>query len=272
MSKVLVLGAAGFVGSAFVEVARAAGDDVVASGRCVSPEVYAVTATHAELESLFARHRNAPFDQIVMLVQLGRDDARWMVEWVDGPRWVVMSSAQLNNTVASPSAELARANELIAIERGAVVLRPTMIYGRGRDHNLSQLTRRAKQFGVLPAIARGATMVQPIYVDDVVAAIRAVRGSEAGGCFEIGGAEAVTTAELITDIGEVLGRRVRQASLPRRLVTAAAQAAPAIGLRRDQILRLLEDKTVDNTAFSRQFAWAPVAHAVRLEQAIAEAA
>ena len=62
-----------------------------------------------------------------------------------------------------------------AQERGVewVILRPTMIYGFGRDKNIAEVARFIRRFGFFPLIGGGVGLRQPVHVDDVVQACMA---------------------------------------------------------------------------------------------------
>ena len=107
----LVIGARGYVGRHIVASAIEAGVRVTAA---VRPGVSTLTDRPGEqgadvgadvvelghgaaLDEVLAR---STFDQVVVLPQLDRDDMEWMIDRIDGPRWLVFSSAQLDSPVA----------------------------------------------------------------------------------------------------------------------------------------------------------------------------
>jgi len=59
-----------------------------------------------------------------------------------------------------------------AVERQIewVILRPTLIYGYGRDMNISEIARFIQRFGFFPLIGGGAGLRQPVHSDDVIQA------------------------------------------------------------------------------------------------------
>ena len=61
----------------------------------------------------------------------------------------------------------------VAAERGfaLTVLRPTLIYGNGRDRSLSRLVAAARRWRVLPLPANARGLRQPVHVEDVAAAV-----------------------------------------------------------------------------------------------------
>lgn len=63
----------------------------------------------------------------------------------------------------------------VAAERGIAltVLRPTLVYGHGRDRNLSRLVAAARRWRLLPLPASARGLRQPVHVEDVAAAVLA---------------------------------------------------------------------------------------------------
>ncbi len=283
----LVIGAGGYVGRHIVASAVEAGVRVTAAVRPAAStpadptgnragdptaELGAVVVElghGAALDSVLAR---ATFDQVVVLPQLDRDDMEWIIDRIDGPRWLVFSSAQLDSPVASPGSALAKRRERLAVARGAVVVRPTMIFGRGGDANISRLIAQLHRTRVPVQIGDGTHSVQPIHVDDVVSLVHAHRSTAARpGVYPVGGADQLPAGELTTMLCELLGVRLPPLTVRSSWLSTVAAAAPAVGLRRDQIERLLTDKIVDDHTTRDAFSWHPAPLAHRLEQAVDEA-
>ena len=105
-------------------------------------------------------------------------------------RVVVLSSTSRFTKVGSgDTAENAVAAKLIeseawvqawAEEHGIewVILRPTLIYGLGRDKNISEIARFIIRFGFFPLLGRAHGLRQPIHAQDVAAAcVGSVQGN-----------------------------------------------------------------------------------------------
>ncbi len=74
----------------------------------------------------------------------------------------------------------AAAEEVIAAEavltasgRPGVIIHPTMICGPDGENNVQRVATYIRRFGVVPLPQGGRTLIQPIYVDDVVACLDA---------------------------------------------------------------------------------------------------
>lgn len=95
----------------------------------------------------------------------------------------------------------------------AVILRPSVIFGT-EDQFFNRFAGMASLSPVLP-IARGETLFQPVYVDDVArAAVKAALGTVAPGIYELGGPEVKSFAALMREMCAVIRRRRLVLSLP----------------------------------------------------------
>ncbi len=147
--------------------------------------------------------------------------ARWFAE--RGPaagRVVALGSTSVHSKAGSPdpaerelAARLAHAEECLGracAVRGATLtlLRPTLIYGVGRDRNLSRIVGLARRWRWLP-LPRGATgLRQPVHAADVAAAVLAAvgHGGPGGGRYDLPGGETLSYDEMV--------RRTLEAAAP----------------------------------------------------------
>jgi NADH dehydrogenase len=122
------------------------------------------------------------------------------------------------------------------------VLRPSFVFGADGGA-LPRFVRVARLFPLTPVIGPGTQRVQPIWVDDVVRAVRfAVDGEGSNGPVELGGPDAVTWSELWRRLKAVLGTRRPNLHVPFWLARGPAamfERIPPALLTRDQ-LRMLE--------------------------------
>jgi uncharacterized protein YbjT (DUF2867 family) len=123
-----------------------------------------------------------------------------------------------------------------------VTLRPSFIFGADGGA-LPRFLRVARLFPLTPVIGPGTQRVQPIWIDDVVRAVRlAVHGDGTSGPVELGGPEAVTWNTLWGRIKAALGTRRPNIHVPFWLARGPAalfERMPPAPLTRDQ-LRMLE--------------------------------
>jgi len=215
--------------------------------------------------------------QVVVTVQLRSMDASWVLERIDGPRWVVLSSAQLASKVPAPNTREGLLNEELALLRGAVVVRPTMIFGHGGDLNISRMIRQLRKLGVSLQVG-GEQLLQPIHIDDLSNFL--IRHSQAepvpqslvGAPVELGGEAQMAMAELIDDLVQLTGGCGLRVRVNEKRLARFGSVAQLAGIRRDQIARLTEDKVVDNSIASGALDWEPQSTPHRLEQAVEEVA
>lgn len=96
------------------------------------------------------------------------------------------------------------------------ILRSTMIYGLGRDHNVSSLLRFIERFGFLPVLGKAGGLRQPVHVDDVAAACVAALESPVAGnrAYNLSGGETLSYREMCTRLFTGLGRRPGLIAIP----------------------------------------------------------
>lgn len=97
-----------------------------------------------------------------------------------------------------------------------VILRPTLIYGLGRDKNITEMVRIIRRFGFFPLFGKAQGLRQPIHVEDVaVACVSALQASEAANrAFNISGGGALTYRDMVAGVFAALGRQPRLLNVP----------------------------------------------------------
>lgn len=103
------------------------------------------------------------------------------------------------------------------------ILRPTLIYGYGRDRNITTLARMVRRFRFFPLFGPGKGLRQPVHADDVSAACIAALDTPMAWnrAFNLSGTEAITYREMVGRIFDALGQPPRFVQLPMGLFTAA---------------------------------------------------
>jgi len=98
-----------------------------------------------------------------------------------------------------------------------VVLRPTLIYGFGRDKNISEIAKIIRIFGFFPLLGKGDGLRQPIHVDDVAYACEmSLKNNRIKNrSYNISGAEIITYKEMVSRVFLAMNIRRRIVSLPR---------------------------------------------------------
>lgn len=202
--------------------------------------------------------------------------SRWYVENpVIAPRIVAFSSTSAEVKEHSIDAaerdvaqRLANAEQALfsaALTRGAsvTVLRPTLVYGAGRDKTLTQIAALAQRTGafVLPSNATG--LRQPVHVDDLASAALAViaQPTTQQRRYAVGGGEALAYTQMVERVLDALPRPARLYKVPPGLFGLALAAAHCLGrlrgLNAAALQRMREDLVFDLEPARRDFGYAP---------------
>lgn len=143
-------------------------------------------------------------------------------------RIVVLSSTSLFTKAKSPdeaekatAARLSEGEERLkkwATSKGVewVILRPTLIYGYGRDKNIAEITRFIRRFGFFPLLGKAKGLRQPVHVDDVAKACVAALESPTttNRAYNISGDETLPYREMVSRVFAALHRRPQFLPIP----------------------------------------------------------
>ena len=223
-SCVGVLGASSLVGECLLPMLSKAGWRVVAFSR------------RAAESGLGVEWRQLPFTEVAAEISHWicvapiwvLPDYFALIEAAGARRIVVLSSTSRFTKVGSGDmAEQATAAKLIdgearvqawAESRGIewVILRPTLIYGLGRDKNVSEIACFIRRFGFFPVLGEAKGLRQPIHAEDVAGAcLAALQGSDGRSrSYNISGGETLTYREMVARVFTALGRRPRLLTVP----------------------------------------------------------
>jgi uncharacterized protein YbjT (DUF2867 family) len=269
--SILITGALGFVASRLMPRLSASGARLVAlvrPGRDVAAlERDGIEVRRADLAD--PTSFGGAFDQVEAVIHLaGLSLVPPMVPELERSgvrRGVFVSSAGVHTRLASSGADAKRRGEGALRESSLdwVILRPSMIYGTPGDRNLARLLAWLDRFPVLPLPGGGATLQQPVHVDDLCSAIieSLARPQAARREYDLGGPDALSLSELVRVSAEALGRSVWCPPLPLGPVHAGVRAVRAMGVpfpvRPEQVLRLHESKAVDIGPAVRDLGFSP---------------
>lgn len=100
-----------------------------------------------------------------------------------------------------------------------VILRPTLIYGRGRDRNVAEMARLIRRFGFFPLLGRAGGLRQPVYVGDVASACLAALDSPQAKnrAYNLSGGETLPYRDMAGRVFAALDRRPRLVTVPMRI-------------------------------------------------------
>ena len=143
------------------------------------------------------------------------------------------------------------------------ILRPTLVYGGGRDRNVSAIARFVRRFGFFPIAGEGRGRRQPVHAADLAKAALAVLDNPHafGRAYETPGGETLTYGEMVSRIARGVGRAPRLVRLPLPLLRGAlalASRLPGLGdATPDMADRMNEDLVFDGTAARLDFGYDP---------------
>jgi nucleoside-diphosphate-sugar epimerase len=141
------------------------------------------------------------------------------------------------------------------------ILRPTLIYAEGQDHNVSRLARLIGRLGFLPLAGRGHGLRQPVHADDLAGAAIAAATSQAAAnrAYDLPGGEKLSYRRMAERVFEGMGRRPAILPLPEGLWRLAfVLARPLLpGATAQMGARMSADLAFDGSAAARDFGWSP---------------
>ena len=79
------------------------------------------------------------------------------------------------------------------------IFRPTLIYGRGTDQNISFIVNMIRRFGFFPVVGDGAALRQPVHADDLAEAVLKVLTQETAfnRTYNLSGGETLTYEDMV---------------------------------------------------------------------------
>jgi nucleoside-diphosphate-sugar epimerase len=144
----------------------------------------------------------------------------------------------------------------------ATLLRPTLIYGAGRDATLTRIARLAQRWGRFPLPRNALGRRQPVHVDDLAAAAFAALSSPAsyGQTYALPGGETLAYRDMVRRVLAVLQPPAKLIELPSplfNLALAAAKFAGGTGLGEAAVQRMRADLVFDDAPARRDLGYAP---------------
>ena len=273
MRHALVFGGTGQIGTPVLQQLLANGWQVSAVSRDSQPDGERLTWLRGELqhvESLPAR-----VDAIFSLGPLDAFSQWYASASVASPRVIAFGSTSLGTKQDSidpherdVAARLQAAETLIfataeRVHAQATVLRPTLVYGAGRDRTLTQIAALARRTGffLLPRTANG--LRQPVHVQDLAAAAVAVIDASAshGRSYALPGGETLPYAQMVERVLASLQPRARLIQVPAPLFNVVLSAARTLGkmqgLGDAAVARMGDDLVFDVEPARRDFGYSP---------------
>jgi len=273
MRAALVFGGTGQVGQSVIDRLRADGWRVTALSRRAQPDVEGLNWLRGDFDAMPSMP--AAFDAIISCGPLDRF-GRWYAQAdVTAPRVVAFGSTSIETKQMSADAterDLVRrlgegeANVFeIARSRAvaATLLRPTLVYGVGRDASLTRIAQLARRWHRFP-LPRGANgLRQPVHVDDLADAVLACLEQPAsfGRAYALPGGETLPYREMVARVLSALQPPAQLLELHPALFRAVLRIAQttgrAQGLGGAAVARMHDDLVFDAKPAQTDFGYAP---------------
>lgn len=268
----LVFGGSGQVGAAVIDALLAGGWRIVAVSRGHRPARTGVQWLRGDLAAaggmppgVDAVLSCGPLDAFAQWFARGTVACGRVVAF--GSTSVVVKQASADDGERSLAGRLAQAERAIteeAARRGipATLLRPTLVYGAGRDRTLSRIASIAARLGVfaLPRDAKG--LRQPVHVHDLAAAAVAALQRQAPGTrtYDLPGGETLAYEAMVARTLAALSPPPRLLRLPSPLFALAAALAGLAGMQGFNAAaraRMRQDLVFDAAAARGDLGYAP---------------
>jgi nucleoside-diphosphate-sugar epimerase len=144
-----------------------------------------------------------------------------------------------------------------------IILRPTLIYGRGMDKNISEIIRLIRRLGFFPLLGKGDGLRQPVHAEDVaMTCLASLEKTEiANRVYNLSGGETLSYREMVNRLFTALGQKPRLFHVPLgffRLAVAMLRLFPRYRhLTMQMAERMNTDLVVDYTDAARDLNFQP---------------
>ena len=272
--KIFVTGATGFTGSRVVPLLLKNGFEVRCLYRASSDRssldglnIEWVLGDVSDSESLTSAMQGT--DLLVNVASLGFGHADSIIRAAKdaGIKRAIFISTTAIFTQLNASSKKIRVAAELAVETSGLnftILRPTMIYGSPRDRNMWRLIRFMRLSPIVPIFGDGKYVQQPIYVDDVAAAVLGCIKADTtiGKSYNIAGKHALTYNEVIDTLAKAMNKRVWKFHIPSKPVVGLLKLFEKMHIpfpiKAEQVLRLNENKDFSYAEAQKDFGYTPL--------------
>jgi len=202
-------------------------------------------------------------------------------------RLVVFSSSSVISKVASSNADEQQLVSQLSDAEKAIssfcseqqidftILRPSMIYGYGRDQNIMTLAKFIRRFGFAFIAGAASGERQPVHADDLAIACLFMLDNKRtyGKTYTLAGGEVLTYRSMLERIFEGLGKKPRIISLPVGMMAGLLKIAAKFSrfsYTPEMANRMNQDLSYDYKDATRDFGFMPRAFLQRPEQDLKE--
>jgi nucleoside-diphosphate-sugar epimerase len=151
------------------------------------------------------------------------------------------------------------------------ILRPSMIYGNERDHNMHKLLRVLHRTPIFPVFGDGKALMQPVHVEDLADGIVAAVLKDSEGDFNLAGLEPISYNLLLKTAAFALGKKIFYPHIPHipvAKIVSFAEKIPKFPIKYEQIIRLQEDKSFDISESVKKLNYAPKNFSLGINQEV----
>jgi nucleoside-diphosphate-sugar epimerase len=144
-----------------------------------------------------------------------------------------------------------------------IVFRPTLIYGYGKDKNITEIARFIMRFKFFPLFGAAAGLRQPVHADDIALSCLTALSSTAmiNRAYNLSGGEQLSYKEMVSRIFLALNDRPRMISIPLpafKLATDFLRLFPRFrGWSASMAERMNHDLTFDHSEAHKDFNFSP---------------
>lgn len=274
---ILVTGAKGVIGAPLVERLRRQGQAYCAVSRSVSENPNQLQWNLNEQADAPTLHTLRNTEVLIHCAPIWLLPER-LLDLRDSSlkRLVVFSSTSVLSKVASSNvqeqtlvmqlreSEQKITETCISLGWQLTILRPSMIYGYGRDQNISHIAGLIKRFGFMLLVGQGSGKRQPVHADDLVNASFSVLNTPTcvGKTYNLAGAELLSYRAMVERIFTGLGKKPRIIALPLvlvRLVLSIASKLTSFSYTPEMADRMNQNLSYDISPAQADFAYSPQA-------------
>ncbi len=256
---ILVTGADGFVGYNLIKALKAPARALVFFG---GRKVRGIEQIHGDINDAKILNRALKgVDCVVHLAGVIKEEKLFKKVNVDGTRSLVnacrrnrvkkivfVSTYLAGKGYNDPYGRSKREAERIIQDSGMkyIILRSTLMYGKGDSKNLTQLAKMIRRLPIIPIIGDGNYKLQPVFVGDVVKVItKAISAKKWDKVYYVAGPEALTYNGLVDIIAKSLGKRRIKIHIPLALIKPAVKVCGVLMrnpiLSEEQLSYLVKD-------------------------------
>lgn len=164
----------------------------------------------------------------------------------------ILTEEALPNPITAYGKSKLEAEHLIAksfIASHSFILRPCMIHGKGNKGNLNQLYAFVKK-GIPNILYTYKNERSLLSVDNLIFVFDEItKGNLKEGTYQVADDQCISTNEIMSLMGEVMGKKVTELSLPQFVIALIAKCGDVLPLpiNSDKLQKLTENYRVSNT-------------------------